>query len=342
MRRVLSRLLFVLALAWLLLLVGVRLGDRPRPWPFELLDTLWLVALAPLVALGPLAILLRSRALVGLLVAALLLFAQQYGRLFLPGPAAAAPAGPSVRLLTYNVRGVYNDARGLVAVARSEQPDVIVVQELTRPFAAELARQLGDVYPYRATTDLGPTNDGGGVLSRVPILEAKAFEVVEGGNPFQRLRLEVGGESVTLFNVHTESPRLRTRNPPGPIPPIVRGFGSPEREQELEWLIRETARVDGPYILAGDFNLAADSRPYRQFPDRWRDAFAERGQGFGYTFPTRYNLWRGRIAVRAPLVRIDYILTSDGLAASRAWVPWAEGSDHLPVMAELYLSRVPR
>lgn len=342
MRTFLSRLLFVLALGWLLVLVGVRLGDRPRPWPIELLDTLWLEALAPLVALGPLALLLRSRALAGLLIAAALLFGQQYGRLFLPSPASAAPAGPSVRLLTYNVLGAYNDPRGLVAVAASEQPDVIVVQELTRPFADDLLRQLGNDYPYRAMTRIGRTNDGGGVFSRVPIRDAQVFEVVEDGNEFQRLRLEIDGRSVTLFNVHAESPRLRTRNPPGPIPPIVRGFGSPGREQELQWLIRETAKLDGPYILAGDFNLSAGSRPYRQFPDAWHDAFAERGQGFGLTFPTRYHTWGGRISVGLPLVRIDYILHSDGLTTGRAWVPRAEGSDHLPVMAELYLTGAQR
>lgn len=338
MRRFLSRLVFLLALAWLLLLVGVRLGDRPRPWTVELIDTFWLEALAPMLALGPLALLLRSRALVGLLVAAALLFGWQYGSLFLPSPAVAAPDGPSVRLLTYNVLGAYNDARGLTALARAEQPDVIVVQELTRSFDNDLVRRIGDAYPYRATTRLGPTNDGGGVYSRLPIHDAQPFEIVEDGNQFLRLRLDVGGQAVTLINVHTESPRLRTRNPPGPIPPLVRGFGSPGREAELQWLIRETAGLDGPYILAGDFNLAAGSRPYRQFPDRWHDAFAERGRGFGHTFPTHDTFWRGRIVIGIPLVRIDYILTSDGLAASQAWVPHIEGSDHLPVMADLHLA----
>ena len=342
MRRALSGLVFLFATGWLLLLVFVRWGDRPRPWPIELLDTFWLGALALLLALGPLALLLRSRALLGLLLATWLVFAQQYGHLFLPSPVIAAPEGPGFRLLTYNVLGTKNDARGLVELARAEQPDVIVLQELTTSFAEDLQRQLGDSYPYRATTDLGPTNDGGGVLSRVPIIESKPFRISDDGNAFQRLRLRINDRTVTLFNVHTESPQLRTRNPPGLIPPIVRGFGSPDRDAELDWLIHETAGLLEPYILAGDFNLAAGSRPYRHFPARWHDAFAERGQGFGHTFPTRYSLWSGRIRVTAPVVRIDYILTSPDLSASRAWVPWADGSDHLPVMAELHLRSTQR
>jgi endonuclease/exonuclease/phosphatase (EEP) superfamily protein YafD len=333
----LSRLLFATGLFWLLLIVAVRWGERQRPWPLELLDTFGLYAFAPFLALGPLALALRSRLLLGLCAAAGVLFGQQFGHLFLPAPVQAASSGPSLRILTYNVLGNRNDARALAELARVEQPDVIVIQELPLEYAQDLTRRLGTVYPYRELTELDESNDGGGTFSRLPILEAEMVRPLPSSNLFQRLRLGLGERSIRLINVHTKAPRLRTRNPPGPIPPIVRGFGSAEREQELEWLIAETARLDGPYILAGDFNIAADSRPYRHFPDRWHDAFREAGWGFGHTFPTHYALWRGRLAVSIPLVRIDYILTSPELTARRAWVPQVEGSDHLPVIAELEL-----
>ena len=333
-----SRLLFAAGLLWLLLIVAVRWGDRQRPWPLELLDTFGLYAFAPFLALGALALALRSRLLLGLCAMAGLVFGQQFGHLFLPGPAQAASSGPSLRLLTYNVLGNRNDARALAELMRVEQPDVVVIQELSAGYAADLARRLGDAYPHRELTRLDDGNDGAGTFSRLPILEARMLRPLPDSNLFQRLRIGLGDRTVTLVNVHTEAPRLRTRNPPGPIPPIVRGFGSAEREQELEWLIAETAKLDGPYILAGDFNIAAGSRPYRRFPDRWRDAFRDGGWGFGHTFPTRYRVWGGRITISAPLIRIDYILTSPDLAARRAWVPWVDGSDHLPVMAELQLT----
>jgi vancomycin resistance protein VanJ len=281
---------------------------------------------------------LRSRLLLGLCAVAGVLFGQQFGDLFLPGPARAASPGPSLRLLTYNVLGNKNDARALVELVRVEQPDVIVIQELSLGYAQDLTRRLGEAYPHRELTRLDQSNDGSGTFSRLPILHAEQTRPMPDSNIFQRVRLGLGERSVMLFNVHTKAPRLRTENPPGPVPPIVRGFGSADRERELEWLIAQTAKLDEPYILAGDFNIAAGSRPYRHFPDRWRDAFREAGWGFGHTFPTRYQLWRGRITVSVPLIRIDYILTSPDLVARRARVPWVEGSDHLPVLAELQLA----
>jgi endonuclease/exonuclease/phosphatase family metal-dependent hydrolase len=102
-------------------------------------------------------------------------------------------------------------------------------------------------------------------------------------------------------------------------------------------LIAETANLREPYILAGDFNLAAGSRPHRQLPDDWHDAFGEQGWGFGHTFPTRIANWNRRLSIHIPLVRIDYILSSPDLAPVRAWVPNLKGSDHLPVFADLRL-----
>jgi vancomycin resistance protein VanJ len=338
-RRTLSLLIFGAGLGWLALILLARSGASQQRWPLELLDTFAPYAFAPLLALGPLALLLRSRALFALGAVALVAFGLQFGHLFLPRPAIAAGSGPSLRVLTNNVLGTRNDARALAELVRVEQPDVIVLQELTEDFAADFRRRTGDAYPYRALDQLGDGNDGSGTFSRLPILEARTFRVVPDGNYFQRLRLDLGGASLTLFNAHPASPGLRTQNPPGPIPRMVRGFGSPTREEELRWLFRETEKLSGPYILAGDFNVAAGSRPYRQFPARWRDAFAQAGWGFGHTFPTRYPLHARWLTITIPLVRIDYILTSPELTASRAWVPWIEGSDHLPVMAELHLVR---
>jgi vancomycin resistance protein VanJ len=335
---VLTWSIFASGLAWLLLIVVARWGERTRPWPIELLDTFALYAFAPFVGLVILAALLRSRLLLALCLAAGLLFGQQIGHLFMPSPAVAATAGTSLRVLTYNVLWRNRDARPLADLVRTVQPDLIVLQELSEAYVEDLRRLLGSEYPFSALTELTSGNDASGIFSRLPIIEDEPFRLTGQGNTLQRIQFRLDGSDVHLYNLHLLVPRLRTENPPGPLPLLVRGFESPERDRELERLIAETGRLPGPFILAGDFNTAAGSRPYRRFPAGWRDSFAERGWGFGHTYPSVFPLWRQRLTISFPLVRIDYILSSSDLIPARAWVPWVHGSDHLPVIAELHLS----
>ena len=333
----LIRLLFACGVGWLLLLAFARWGTWTRPWPIELVDTFALYAFVPFLALVPAAILLRSRALGAVVVGATLFFVQQFGQAILPTPAAGATGGATLRVLTYNVYGRNADAGPLAELVRSVNPDVIVLQELRQAYAADLIRLVGDDYPFRIAAALNTPNDGSGTFSRVPIVDAQAFQLEDNGNAFQHLRLQVGRRELALFNVHLASPEVGAGERRGGLPAVVRGFDAPRRDRELAWLISETEQLSTPFVLAGDFNVAAGSRPYRQFPERWRDAFGERGSGFGHTFPARRTPWSVRFPAWFPLIRIDYILSSPEIVPGRAWVPWLDGSDHLPVVAELHV-----
>ena len=330
-------LLWASGLAWLLLLAFSRWGTSPRPWPIELLDTFALYAFAPLLALVPAALLLRSRALAALALAVGLFFLLQFGSRLVPKPAVASPSDAGLRVLTYNVYGRNDDAAPLAELIRSVAPYVVLLQEVRRGYAADLIRRIGSDYPFRILAATETSNDGSGTFSRLPIIDAQAFQLGEHSNAFQHLRLGVGEREIALFNVHLASPDVRAREVRGRVP-LVRAFDSRRRDLELDWLIAETERLSIPFVLAGDFNTSDGSRPYRAFSGRWRDAFGERGWGFGHTFPARRTPWSVPFPIRFPLIRIDYILSSQELAPSRAWVPRLAGSDHFPVVAELYLT----
>ena len=66
-------------LGLLALLLVARLGTWRVPRPLPLLDTVALYAFAPFIGVGCVALLVRSRPLALLSVAALLFFGQQYG-----------------------------------------------------------------------------------------------------------------------------------------------------------------------------------------------------------------------------------------------------------------------
>ena len=58
------------------------------------------------------------------------------------------------------------------------------------------------------------------------------------------------------------------------------------------------------------------------------DAFAVAGRGYGHTFPRVLPMWR-----------IDYVLISAHWTAERCAVGRVGGSDHLPLVADLRLTR---
>ena len=336
LRRVIVALVLVPGLCWLGLLAVVRFGITPRLWWLELLDTFALYAFAPFVGVLLAAALVRSRSLGLLALAAAVLFVVEFGPALLPRTPPTEASSPSLKILTYNVRSPNGDPEPLLEIVRAERPDVIVLQELTPRYSERLRARLGDEYPFYMVAGIESANDGGGVYSRLPILDHVAFRLTDEGNVLQRVRLRTATGDLWLVNVHLISPRVEARRLRGRLP-IPLDFQDELRDQELELLAAEVRKLDGPFVLAGDFNSAAGSRPSRQFPASWRDAYREAGEGFGHTFPAGLNLWRERLSIPFPLVRIDYVLTSAELTPRYASTPRIAGSDHLPVLAELTL-----
>ena len=82
-------------------------------------------------------------------------------------------------------------------------------------------------------------------------------------------------------------------------------------------------------IVGGDLNATPDMRATSRIADALRDAWAQAGEGEGWTFPAP-----------APTARIDYVFVGEGGSVVGATVGAsgaAEASDHLPVAVDLRL-----
>jgi vancomycin resistance protein VanJ len=146
--------------------------------------------------------------------------------------------------------------------------------------------------------------------------------------------VQAPGRDIDFYSVHLLSPHLGLsavldQNT------ILRPSDSTVLEGEIDqrWRESEDAQAmvsasSGSPILAGDFNLPADSAIYRRYWSGYRDAFAEAGLGFGYTeWPKMRKLSFG--------IRIDHVLTGAGWRCRRCWVGPDVGSDHLPLLADI-------
>jgi endonuclease/exonuclease/phosphatase family metal-dependent hydrolase len=79
-------------------------------------------------------------------------------------------------------------------------------------------------------------------------------------------------------------------------------------------------------VLVGDLNATPDSPEIGAITEDLADAWAQAGEGDGFTYDAE-----------TPHARIDYVLTSSDVVARTAAVVTSDASDHLPVVADLVL-----
>lgn len=234
---------------------------------------------------------------------------------------ALAPAGrpfAGVRILTCNTEGGSADNAALVALIAETRPDVVALQEWSHTGDREL---FGDGWHVRGPNQLC-------LASRFPITDATTFASEEryGTECVLRCDLETPGGPLYFFNVHLASVREGLQE-------VVssRWRGLPElrentvgRRRESEAARAWVDQVEGPVLLAGDFNMPAESAIYRHCWSSWADGFSSAGLGWGHT---KFTRWHG--------IRIDHVLAGPGWRFRRCWVGPDVRSDHRPVLAEV-------
>lgn len=256
------------------------------------------------------------------------------------------PGGPSIeeeparsqtlRLLTYNIRHC-RGTDGRVAperVARviaATRADIVALQEVDvgrkrtggLDQAEEIARLVGMDPHFHPALHIEEERYGDALLTHLPSRLRRA-DALPG--LVRRPGLEPRG--ALWAEITVGAARLQV---------VTTHFGllGAERVAQAEallgpdWLGDPACRE--PVVLLGDFNATGWSRAYRRLSRRLTDARRlvgpERRQGRA-TFPSRF-----------PLLRIDHVFVSAGIAVERMRVvndpPTRLASDHLPILAEI-------
>jgi endonuclease/exonuclease/phosphatase (EEP) superfamily protein YafD len=247
---------------------------------------------------------------------------------------AATPGAPSLRIVTFNIDSARAGIDKVIAVVRAADPDLIVLQEVA----------YGDADPWKAGLPGYQVDKYNQFLlaSRFPIEERfEPSPLVHRGRSrsprFVRYRIRLPGGPIYVYSVHPISPReslddlrgdgLRHELARGQIPKDAKDeveSVAALRGAQLEAVVADAARSPYPVIIAGDTNLPELSGTLARVIRGYRDAFADRGFGFGYTFPTRKG---------GPWMRIDRILAGARVRVLDCHVPKERVSDHLPVVA---------
>jgi vancomycin resistance protein VanJ len=254
-----------------------------------------------------------------------------YGGLFMPRAPVANAAGPTLRVMTYNLLGFNFSSDAVIKTIHASQADVIALQELNPQNAAAIQRDLAETYPYQY---LNPQDgvSGAGVISRYPLQPTGEKLPGDWVSAPQILTLTVADRDITFVRFHAYAG----------VDAVT------TREQEAQILADFVAAhaPHHPLIAAGDLNATDMNRAYGQLTSVLHDSWREAGLGFGHTFPgsadTPGNSRPRLLGLAVPpwLVRIDYVFYAGGLAALSAHTgPWDGASDHQAMVAELTLLR---
>jgi endonuclease/exonuclease/phosphatase family metal-dependent hydrolase len=220
-------------------------------------------------------------------------------------------------MLSYNVRGLYDDDEALVRVIRAAAPDVVAVQESPnwfrwRPRSAALARRCGLV-------------------------------VLGGGFPAQRnlLLCSVAVRSHGTRNLLLSGRRLPPRGAATALCSLGGSrFGLVGTHLDLvaEHRVTQAKRLldwvgwlgDAPLVLAGDINEGPGSPAWEMLTARLADAAAACGADHQLTY-----------SATEPVKRIDGIFVDPAIRPVSVEVldtpDVRMASDHRPVLAELEL-----
>ena len=303
-------------------------GDRATIGTVLLFMGRWVVLL-PLVVLVPATLWIRRDRLLPLALATLIALGPVLGFRLGWHRLLPSPAGPAVRVVSFNAGGGAVLAQILPTFLARWQPQVVAFQECGEPLAAAVQRSTGwhqyvgrdlcllSRYPIRSLA----------VMDRSALDRVKQSEEKEVGGAGYVVRFVLDGPRgpIRVANLHLETPRKGLE---GLMEHDVRRLHMNTEIRDVESHLAR-AWVDqgvGPLLVVGDFNTPVESRIFREHWGSLADAFSTAGTGFGMT---KYNGW-----IRA---RIDHVLASDHWHVDRVRTGSETFSDHRPLIVDLTL-----
>lgn len=221
-----------------------------------------------------------------------------------------------VRVMVANVLQSNRHAADLTALVREAQPDLLLLVETDAWWLEQLAG-LEAAYPHAIRCPLDNLY-GIALFSRWPLHDAQVQYLVESDKPsVHTLVVLPDGCSLRFVGLHPA--------PPSP----TENETSAERDAELVLVGRSVARDARPVIVAGDLNDVAWSHTTRRFRRLSGLLDPRRGRGMFSTYHAAAPRW-----LRWPM---DHLFHSSHFQLGHLRILGPFGSDHLPVLGELWL-----
>lgn len=265
-----------------------------------------------------------------------------------PGPPSSAV---DMKVMTYNTMGMNNRVDGQLVSSMDEiaeavdsvSPDILCIQEFQSTphapknvFDSKINQLQNSRIQYKINTGNG-NGWGLAVYTRFPILKTGYIDFTNSSNSAIWCDIVLRSDTVRVFNAHLQTTSVTASdqefiNNMDFVSDTTRStkFKNIYHKLLANYSLRavqaDTLKNhinNSPYkvIVCGDFNDTPMSYVYHKIRKGLNDAYKSTGHGPSYTYKGFFNL-----------LRIDYVMYSDGLDAKEYSAPFFECSDHKPVV----------
>ena len=216
-----------------------------------------------------------------------------------------APSAPVLRIVLANILFTNPQTESFERWLAQQQADVVVIEELNRPYEALMNRQVE--YPYHRVVYTGDPF-GIGIWSRIPFAQEETLHLGPAQLPSLYVQLKTP-KPVHLLATH-------------PYPPISDRYFL-DRNAQYMALAEFLAKKPGAKAVVGDLNVTHWSGYYQRWEQQLGMRNTRHGQGLLPSWPVHWPA-----LLRIP---IDHVLVSED------WSDWETalgpdiGSDHLPL-----------
>lgn len=291
-RRILTALTAVYCVAFLVILYGLEFHAEDHQFLSTMMYAPPWAWLLPIIPLGLLAIFLYARLLIPL---ALCLPVMVFAFMDVHWHNWPTPLNPTFKVVTNNIGQSHKTS--YKAFADIQKADLIALQDAN---AAARGPEIARDHPDRFVAG----KDQFILVSKFPIRAADALPMPDPADPRQRVaawfEVDVNGKTIIVFVVHMPTPRdeLNAMMSPSALTAALgktSGHSGKIREQNANFfktqqelarqMVQITRQAKVPFIVCGDFNVPTHGLIYRLYRENWIEAFNERGQGVGATFP---------------------------------------------------------
>ncbi len=222
------------------------------------------------------------------------------------------PGAPVVTLYSANLLVTNTNVEAVKASIAAANPDIVVLIEAPL-VVGKPAHDLFPHYPYRLRSPwpgFGAGTSGNMILSRWPLTPGK---IRAPGLSYALAKVETPLGPLNVVGVHMTRPW-----------PFQFQWGQLTQAMTLDTLVK---KLDGPVIVAGDFNSVSSARVGRQIQS---DIGLKANPGWPGTWPSA-----------APAIfgfTIDQVYRTPDLAVVGREIGKRTGSDHRPVITRLTLA----
>ncbi len=230
------------------------------------------------------------------------------------------PHPEPIKLMTYNIHygvgtdDIYN-LQTVIDTIKAQEADIIALNEVDHMMPRTAFQKQDEILKnafgyeavYAPNINLG-AKYGNMLISKYPILSWTNHRLPRKGRFSEprgliEAQIDIDGQTLNVFVTHLSTNRQ-------------------ERKKQMDFIRSYIKTIKAPTVLMGDFNELPDSSKMEKITDILKDTATEAYA----TFPAD-----------VPNARIDYVFVSSEITIKDNQVIESQASDHLPVIAKIYL-----